>query len=156
MKRLLVLSDTHGKTTAIDLALMKAGAFDAAVHLGDHVRDALYMRDLGKVVYCVKGNCDPNDEADAEMILHMGGLKILITHGHKYGVKFGRDKLVYRALELEANAVFYGHTHVPYNAYSDGILLLNPGSAAEPRLQRPTFAIAEIESGTIRASLKTL
>jgi len=155
-KRLLVLSDTHGRKTAIDLVLAKAGEVDAVFHLGDNIRDALYIRDSGRTVYCVKGNCDLNDEADTEMILHMAGCRILITHGHKYGVKYGRDKLIYRAMELEVDAAFYGHTHVPYNAYFEGILILNPGSISEPRFGKPTFAVAEVQAGTIRANLKTL
>ena len=108
MKRLLVLADTHGAAAAIDRALHKAGQVDAVIHLGDYVRDAEFIRAKGIEVYGVKGNCDIGSDLETEMLLHIGGKKILLTHGHAYGVKYSLQRLVYRALEVEADAVFSG------------------------------------------------
>lgn len=155
MKKLLVLADTHGGTAAIDRALIIAGSVDAVIHLGDYTRDAEYIRAKGMQVFNVKGNCDFGSDTKTEVLLHIEGHKILLTHGHTCGVKYSLNRLLYRALEKEADAVFFGHTHTPFNGYEDGVLLLNPGSAWEPRESRPTFALLEADKGVLRAYLKT-
>jgi uncharacterized protein len=154
MKRLLVLADTHGSKAVIDCVLIKAKQIDAVAHLGDYVRDARYIREKGYTVYSVKGNCDYGDDAEAETLLQLGGKRLFLTHGHAYGVKYGCDRLICRAMELEAHAALFGHTHIACNQYESGILLLNPGSAAEPRAKKPSFAILEISEGALRADLK--
>ena len=59
MKKILVVSDTHGNRINIDKALQKYSDADIIIHLGDYVRDAEYIRKrTGKRVYSVKGNCD--------------------------------------------------------------------------------------------------
>lgn len=156
MKRLLVLSDTHGATGRIDLAIIKAGRTDGVIHLGDYVRDAEYIRRKGLEVWNVRGNCDIEGGAETELTLHLGGCRLLLTHGHRLGVKYSLQRVFLRAQEMEAQAVLFGHTHTPLNTYEGGILLLNPGSLAEPRNGKATFALLEAEDGTLRASLKTL
>lgn len=156
MKRLLVISDTHGATDALDRLLAKEDRLYGVIHLGDYVRDADYIKTKGFTVYSVKGNCDAGIDQVTEQILHIEGKKIWITHGHTYGVKFSLQRLLYRALELEADAVLYGHTHAAANGYEQGILFLNPGSLSEPRYAKPTYALLEIEGKDIKASLKLL
>ncbi len=156
MRRFLVLSDTHNERTLMDIAVKKAGQTDAIIHLGDNIADAKYLKNTGKTVYSVKGNCDFNEVAQTEILLNIAGKKIFITHGHKYGVKYSLERILYRTSELQADAVFFGHTHAAFNSYEQGILMLNPGSLAEPRLKKRTFAVVEIENGTIRAILKSV
>jgi putative phosphoesterase len=156
MKRILVLADTHGAIAAIDRVLLQNNSVDTVIHLGDYTRDADYIRSKGREVHSVKGNCDFGADVETEMVLHMEGQKILLTHGHGYGVKYSLQRLLYRALELEANAVFYGHTHTPMNGYEQGVLLLNPGSVSEPRGKKPTYALVEVNNGSFRADLKLL
>ncbi len=155
MKRLLVLADTHGGTAAIDRVLIKAGGVEAVIHLGDYTRDAAYIRAKGIQVFNVKGNCDFGTDAKTEVLIYIDGQKILLTHGHTYGVKYSLNRLLYRALEKEADAVLFGHTHMPFNGYEEGVLLLNPGSIWEPRESKPTFALLEAGKGGLRAELKT-
>lgn len=156
MRRLLVLSDTHGATDAIDRVLMSAGQVDDVIHLGDYVRDADFIKAKGFTVYSVKGNCDMNSDIVTEQVLHIGSKKIWITHGHNYGVKFSLQRLLYRAMELEADAALYGHTHIAANGYEQGILFLNPGSISQPRHAKPTYALVEIGDGNVKAVLKSL
>lgn len=54
--------------------------------------------------------------------------KVLLTHGDLYRVKYGYDRLIYRALEVHAELCFFGHTHRADMFVSDGIVFLNPGA----------------------------
>ena len=105
------------------------------IFLGDGVRDIEYIKDQYPHIpfFIVKGNCDMMArEVEAERLINFDGIKILITHGHLYGAKSGYGRLAYRARELEAEAVFFGHTHVPLDDILEvgdkRIHLFNPGS----------------------------
>ena len=140
-KRNLVLSDTHRLRAAWYCALRQSGPVDEIFHLGDNVGDAAAIADRAKVrVTCVKGNCDFGG-AEAEELVQILGHKILLTHGHNYGVKYSIDRLCYAAEEKQAEAAFFGHTHRPLVDYYHGILLFNPGSLGEPRGGRGTFGM---------------
>lgn len=56
------------------------------------------------------------------------------------------DNLYYRALELGADIVLFGHTHVHINLLHDNIIILNPGSPSFPRgmSRTKTFGLIEI------------
>ena len=44
-----------------------------------------------------------------------------------------------------AQVVVFGHIHTPVNEVIDGILVINPGSAAKPRGDVPTYGILTLE-----------
>lgn len=44
----------------------------------------------------------------------MGDIRIFLLHGHTRHVSYGIDDAVVRAAELAADAVVFGHTHVPF------------------------------------------
>ena len=135
--KILVFSDSHGRAKNIVEALkIHGGVCDFAVFLGDGLKDIDYVREKFPSVpfVTVKGNCDmllSNTERD-ECVLDLDGIRVLITHGHKYHVKFGCGTLLYRAQELEVDAVFFGHTHTPLDEIQyvgdKRIHLFNPGS----------------------------
>jgi len=155
-KRILVISDTHLSEAAWRGALSVAGPIDMAFHLGDNVSDARKMeRELAKTgtpLYCVKGNCDFSGAED-EQLVTVCGWRLWLTHGHKFGVKYGLGRLFYAAREREADAALFGHTHQPCEEYMEGCLLLNPGSAARPRGVHPTFALLEVSRDGIRSRI---
>ena len=114
MKKLLVISDTHGHRANMTLALSRVGEVDMIIHLGDYSRDAEHLRTLTKTpVHGVKGNCDFNASAEAEWLQTLEGVRILAVHGHKQGVKLSLMNLGLYALEKQAQLVLFGHTHVP-------------------------------------------
>ena len=64
---------------------------DSHFHLGDVSRDA---RALGQQfqqlpIACVCGNCDGPSDLPAQRILTLEGKRVLLCHGHTYGVKSG-------------------------------------------------------------------
>ena len=124
MKTVLVLSDTHRNFSALEKLLPKMLENDYVFHLGDYQADILQYRELGDKVYSVLGNCDGGGD---DLVLEIEKVKILLTHGDRYGVKSSLYKLLLRAKEVGANVVFYGHTHIASVEKIDGITFVNPG-----------------------------
>ena len=153
-----VVSDSHGDNTSIRKALGKIKKADYLFHLGDNVEDVdEFSKEFKGKIVNVKGNCDFLNSKLAkeldEKLINIDGIKILATHGHKYGVKENIFRLQYRAMELEANIVLYGHTHIPSIEYEEGIWIINPGSIALSRAKNNTLALIEIFDGRIIPSI---
>ena len=129
MKTLIVLSDTHGRRGAIDKVAPLFAENDLLVHLGDGSADfrPIFSAYPEKTYVC-RGNCDFSYGLD-EVVLEEEGVRILCCHGHRYGVKSGRDRLAYRAKELGCDLALYGHTHVARYEELGGVVCINPGSA---------------------------
>ena len=70
---------------------------------------------------------------DKEREIQLGTHKILLTHGHYYGVSMGPEGVVDEARSRGCDIVMYGHTHKPFLAKIDGVIALNPGSLSYPR-----------------------
>ncbi len=157
MKRILVMSDTHGHKTNIKKALQKFAEVDCIIHLGDYTRDAEYIKTLtNKRVYSLKGNCDIGAAARQEIMISMGGVKILALHGHNQAVKSSLLSLDLYAAEKGADLVLFGHTHIPVEELYQNIILYNPGSLGEPRGRKPTVGIVTIEGGQFRITTHTV
>ncbi len=137
--KILVFSDSHSNQKYIEKALeMHNFCADLVIFLGDGIRDIENVKSRHSHLnfFVVKGNCDVFSSAEYPnySVLDLDGIKVLITHGHLFGVKSGYDRILYKAAEMEADAVFFGHTHVPieYSTYvgEKRIQLFNPGSIA--------------------------
>ncbi len=150
--KILVLSDTHGKTA--HLSHLKTFGFDELWYLGDFYKDAsLLSRMLGLSVEAVKGNCDLEPDAREEVLIERKGHKILLTHGHLYGVKNSTLSLFYKAKEANCDLVCYGHTHLREATEASGLKLFNPGSPSKPHLgDRPSYGVIEITDREIHMS----
>lgn len=149
MKTFFIVSDTHGHTAPLEKLRGVMNESDYVVHLGDHASDMRpFERELYKKLYVVKGNCDGggNDE-----IIEVDGYKILLTHGDGYGVKSSLYKLLLKAKELKANAVFYGHTHIARIEEIDGIVFINPGNMRD--FIDKTYCYAVLHDGKLTAKI---
>ncbi len=158
MTLFLVFSDTHGDVNAMERAMARFPQAEI-IHLGDHARDVLRLaaRHPERRFIGVSGNCDFNaDEArfPSERQLAVEGKLLLLTHGHKYGVKYGYEKLLERARTGGFDLVLFGHTHIAADFVRLGCHLLNPGSASQPRgIEGPSYALVEIGGGRIETRL---
>jgi hypothetical protein len=125
------------------------GDVSLVIHTGDFYQDALFLADqLGVEIHAVVGNCDRCVPGPQEEVLEICDHRIYLTHGHLYGVKQGLLRLDYRAREVRAELVIFGHTHVPQNEEVNGIRYLNPGSIAWPRIpEQFTYALMRLEPG---------
>lgn len=131
--KILVLSDTHGKTEKTCRVFRTLNNIDLIIHCGDYYRDGQTLEDLfGVTVIGVKGNCDGASSPDVKIVPTPHG-NILVTHGHLEGVGYDYTKLLYKAEENQCIAVCFGHTHVPVFEDCNGIYLINPGSLTSPR-----------------------
>ena len=145
--RILIISDTHGRFSAIEDLFARVGKPDMLIHCGDVAGDADYVREMaGCETHIVRGNCDFDKTLPSEELIFVGDHKILVTHGHKYRVYYGLECLKEEALNVGADIVLYGHTHVPYTEYGD-VCIANPGSLAEPRQpgRRPSYMFLEFD-----------
>lgn len=145
--RLGIISDSHGVESVIKEGILQMGKIDLVFFAGDGIKDAEKVsKELGIEMIAVSGNCDYSSVEPTEKILETGSKRILLTHGHRYDVKHRLSKLYYRAKEIEADIVIFGHTHEPQNFVERGVLFFNPGSITIPRGRNPrTFGIINIE-----------
>ena len=131
MKLYLVISDTHSNIFAARALIGKYGQIDGIIHLGDYYKDAVRLTETqpkDRDIFMVPGNCDFVIDMPSEIIIEVEDKRILLTHGHKYNVKYGIDCLEKKALNENIDAVLFGHTHVPLQKVSSNIVFLNPGS----------------------------
>ena len=130
--RVGVFSDSHGDQKALYDLMEKMGYLDAVCFLGDVSRDAMFLSDLCSglpqklAFYGVRGNNDLASMLPDSLIADLGGVRAYLTHGHLCA---GPLSLAYRALENECSVALFGHTHIPFYSYEQGVLLVNPGSA---------------------------
>lgn len=153
--RIIVFSDTHGNFSAMLEIFKRNEDADAFIFLGDGERELDKIRALypDKKIMNVAGNCDYGSMTPDFDIFMANGRKILFTHGHTIGVKYSLDRLVYKAREIQADIVLFGHTHCRYCGYEDGLHILNPGSASLPRDFKPKgYAFIDIVDSGIMCS----
>ena len=146
--RIIGFSDTHGNYSAMHKIFKRNGDADLFIFLGDGERDldSLRVQYLDKKIVNVSGNCDfASLTPENDIYMTDNGIKIFFTHGHKWGVKYSTDRLFYKAKEIGAQIALFGHTHCRYYAYEEGIHILNPGSAGQPRDGKPaSYAYIDI------------
>ena len=146
--KVLVISDTHRYIkNAEELLKTYRGSIDTVIHLGDMVNDVkrLEIKYRNIKFYNVAGNNDYDSEAPFEMLVTLGGKRILLTHGHRQRGNYGLLSLGLWAEEKEADAVLFGHIHSPVREYFNSVLICNPGSLSLPRsTDNPTFGILDI------------
>ena len=147
--RIVVLSDTHGNSYALESVILRNTDADWIFHLGDGERELdnflLSHQKLAQKIIHVAGNCDFDSLSQEIFILPVYEHRILATHGHLYGVSSSLDKLRELALTNNCDIVLFGHTHVKYQSYENGIYYLNPGSASIPRDgSKPSFGHIDI------------
>ena len=152
MSRIAVVSDTHGSIENIRPLLPRLGQIDALYHLGDHAEDAI---DLSRILNCgyvsVRGNCDPFSASPLETTVEWHNRRILLLHGHTV---MGRQHLFYAAKQAQADAVLFGHSHVPSIETYEGVIMLNPGSLSRPRSKEgPSMAILTLTDEELAAEL---
>jgi putative phosphoesterase len=157
--RLGIVSDTHRELGAAEKAIQQMGQIDYLLHGGDHYQDAMELsKSTVAPVEAVVGNCDWFCRGGSEeLVLEYEKVKILLTHGHRYRVKFGYDLLLERAVQLGVTVAIFGHTHQALLSWQNGILLFNPGSLSHPRGGAiPTFGILTIDGDTVNGEISEL
>ncbi len=145
----MVVSDTHGNENALLRAYETAGKVDLLIHLGDGEGDTGLLTDLyATPVIKVAGNCDFGSTAPRELMINIEGRQLLMTHGDRYYVKSGIERLVNHGASSGADIVLYGHTHNPLAENNGSMLVLNPGALCL-HTNRRTFAVVTLQGNTV-------
>ena len=146
--KILVCSDSHGNLDNLVRAVERE-APDRIYHLGDGWRDAqrLHAQFPDIPLEQVPGNCDWSVQSPAELLLTIRGKRILLCHGHTYGVKQSLVTAGFAAEEQQLDLFLFGHTHRPLVDRRGRTLFLNPGSIG--RSPRPSYATVTIRDGQL-------
>jgi uncharacterized protein len=160
--RLAVISDTHlprgGRALPAACVERLRGA-DAILHAGDLMELSVLaeLEALGPPVHAVRGNVD-SAELQARLpltrIVRLEGVRIAMVHDG--GPAPGRLERLRRRFP-EADAVVFGHSHIPLHEERDGFAIFNPGSPTERRRSpRHTMGIATVDGGRVTFELVDL
>ena len=150
MKRILVLSDSHGNISNMMTAVYESEP-DLIIHLGDCETDFYELKECFPDMEYenVPGNCDFRD-SNLEKILEIDGRKILICHGHTYNVKGGYLNIEMASLEKGVDITLFGHTHKVFYDNHNGLFIMNPGSiGAPPYGIPPSYGIIVLDESGI-------
>ena len=170
--RIGVISDTHGVVPAWEKALRLFEGCGLVLHAGDvlyhppRIQDlagyrladfAAALNDSPISVVIARGNCD--SEVYEELLkmpvqapyalAEVEGVRIVVNHGHL----LDRAGMILAAKRYGAHVFVSGHTHMPALEKVEGVVLLNPGSAAVPKFEKdgkPTPRVAILEDDNIR------
>jgi len=134
-------------------------ASDLILHAGDftypEVLDDLVA--IGPPVVAVHGNVDTDElrqRLPEARVLDADGATIAMVHDA--GPAAGRLERM-RARFPGADAVVFGHSHIPLHEERDGFQIFNPGSPTDRRRQKHhTMGVARIEAGDIQFELRQL
>ncbi|ROR28741.1 hypothetical protein EDD66_104337 [Mobilisporobacter senegalensis] len=146
--KILIVSDSHGRTTHLEGVLEKIGPIDLLIHLGDIEGSEDYIEAIANCdVAMVSGNNDYFTSLERDKIIVVNGYKIFLTHGHRYQVNYGTETIKEKGRQIGADIVMFGHTHRPLIDTSGDIMAINPGSISQPRQEGhiPTYIIMEID-----------
>ncbi len=152
---ILVLSDSHGNVANMELAVRKT-APQMIFHLGDCWRDAEQLRSRFPDIPMVQvpGNCDFRSDEPAEVLLEMEGRRMLLCHGHTYGVKSSLMRAGYAAEEKDLDLFLFGHTHRSLVDKRGKTLFVNPGSIGQA--YPPTYAVLTLDHDRLDGHIMTL
>jgi uncharacterized protein len=157
--RLAVISDTHlprGARALPEACVEQLRTADAILHAGDLIELSVLgeLERLGPPVHAVRGNVD-SAEVQARLpltrVVNIDGVRIAMVHDG--GPADGRLERLRRRFP-EADAVVFGHSHLPLLEERDGFTIFNPGSPTERRRAlRHTMGIATVDGGRIAFEL---
>jgi hypothetical protein len=134
-------------------------ASDLILHAGDFTYPEVLeeIESFGPPVAGVHGNVDTEElrqRLPEARVVNAGGAKIAMVHDA--GPSAGRLQRM-RARFPDADAVVFGHSHIPLHEERDGFQLFNPGSPTDRRRQPHfTMGVAEIDAGHIRFEIREL
>ncbi len=162
---IVVVSDTHGTDGhRLDGRLLQAvRAAELVVHAGDFTTAAVLQafrakagddRDAGGELVAVAGNNDDEGvraRVERTRVVERAGVRFVIVHGHEHH----ETGLGLLGRQADADVVVVGHSHRARYDPAGPVAVLNPGSHADPRGYRPSYAELEPTAGSLSGRLLT-
>ena len=152
MKRIGIMSDTHGYRELID-AVVEITAdeeLDMWLHAGDFGDDARYLQTLIDIpIYAVRGNTDREQPLEPrEQLIPLEDTYIYMTHGHEVSYYNRIQKLIELGTDMGARLIVSGHSHHHGEVRVRDAVFVNPGSISLARDRSGgTFAIVTYDNG---------
>lgn len=159
--RVLVFSDSHMDLDGMKIVMRRESAegIDRIFHLGDHDRDAAALHALfpGIPMEIVRGNNDYSGVYPADKTVRIADKVFFLTHGDRYGVKYGKERITDRGLQEQADVTLFGHTHQPFLFQKGGMWIMNPGSIGHPMAGAPkTYGVIRIENASLYCEIREM
>jgi putative phosphoesterase len=158
-----VIADTHlprGARRLPDGCVERLKRADAILHAGDFGELSVLheLEALGSPVHAVRGNVDSHElivRLPLQRTVELGDVRIGMVHDA--GAKDGRLNRMRRRFP-DANAVVFGHSHIPLHEQDNGgFQIFNPGSPTDRRRQpQHTMGLARIDGTTLTFELIAL
>ena len=157
-----IISDTHmprGERRLPPACVDRLRSVDLILHAGDVTgEDALAeMEAIGPPLVAVHGNVDSpalRERLPAERLVQAAGARLAMIHDG--GPARGRIERL-RARFPDADAVVFGHSHLPLHERAGAFQIFNPGSPTERRrAPARTMGLARIERGEVAFELVDL
>lgn len=161
-QQLALVGDTHlprGRRRLPDACIERLRAADLVIHTGDFSTAAAYeeIAGIAQELVAVHGNVD-----DAELrrrlprrrLIEVDGVRIGLIHDA--GPAGGRLARMQREFP-DADAVVFGHSHLPLHQGDAAFQIFNPGSPTERRRSPVhTMGLAAVHGASIRFEVVTL
>ena len=119
--KILLVSDSHGNSTALDMLIKKYPKMDLYLHAGDLECDEQSIRPFD----CVKGNCDHYSRLPERRIIHTPIGYLLMQH-----LPYMPSDIM---KEYNVKIFIHGHTHRRKFEKKDNVYIINPGAISYPR-----------------------
>lgn len=145
--KVLIISDTHGRLENFKEVLSMEKPVDLILHLGDVCRDEEEIRELaGCDVRYVRGNCDIFSRERDSLDFRIGNYNFHMEHGQY--LPDSLQSIAYKAEEIGADVMLFGHTHIPLLTWSGNVRIVNPGSLSKPRQSdgNPTYIVMNVDN----------
>ncbi|RFU71536.1 metallophosphoesterase [Peribacillus saganii] len=154
--KVLIMSDSHGLTHEIsNIKERHSGEVEAMIHCGDS--ELPFGSPEMSRFLAVRGNCDFDKDYPEQLSEDLEGFRFYITHGHLYNVKISLINLSYKAEEVDAQIVCFGHSHIAGSEMINGTLFINPGSIRLPKMRaEKTYVILENSGNEVNVNFYDL
>ena len=156
---LTVVSDTHSTDThrLSGRTLDAVREAEVVAHAGDFIRESVldgFQRETTRLLGVAGNNDDAaiRDRLPEARTFTFAGVTFAMTHTRRGGSTalslFGRER--------GADVVVFGHSHRPTYEPTDDVVLVNPGSHAQPRGNRAAHAEFEARGDGLAGRLVTV
>jgi len=153
--RLAIIADTHmprGARRLPEECVRELERADLILHLGDFSAASVHaeLEAIGPPLAAVHGNVDDaalRARLPEQLELELDAVRVVLLHDA--GAAKGRLVRMRRRFP-DADAVLFGHSHLPLHEREGGFQIFNPGSPTERR-RAPTrmMGVGEIERGAL-------
>jgi putative phosphoesterase len=150
-----VIADTHlprGARRIPDACLERLRESELVLHAGDLTAPSVLeeLERIGPPVVAVHGNVDAEElrrGLPEQRVITADGARIAMVHDA--GPAKRRLERLRRRFP-DADAVVFGHSHIPLHENRDGFQIFNPGSPTDRRRQpRHTMGLVRVEDGRV-------